>query len=378
MALVLTEEQELLKQSATDLTNKQWELDWLRSNRSLDSTSYDAALWQQMIDLGWTALPFEEQFGGLGLGFAELGVVLEELGKRLVVTPLLSSIIMGGSALSIAGNEAQKAALIPGVCDGSQRLTLAYQESARHDPYRVSTTLSTTDVALSLNGAKTLVLDGDSASMFVVLARSSGDTCDREGLTLVLVDAKAEGVSITPGVLLDSRRCATVSFDNVSLDQDAVLGDIGNAADAYDEIIARSTVALCADMLGGIQASFDLTVDYLKEREQFGAKIGSFQGLKHRAARWFCEVELTRSIVMDALRAIDEARDKRFLLASTCKSRASDTYMLSGTEGIQMHGGMGMTDEADIGFYLKRARASEQLLGDGAFHRNHFAELKGY
>jgi alkylation response protein AidB-like acyl-CoA dehydrogenase len=156
------------------------------------------------------------------------------------------------------------------------------------------------------------------------------------------------------------------------------LGAPGSGADLLDEVFARSAVALSAEMLGGIQESFERTVEYLKERDQFGVKIGTFQGLKHRAARWFCEVELTRSIVMDALRAIDEQRDRQAVLASVCKARASDTYRLCGKEGIQMHGGMGVTDEADIGFFMKRARVSELLLGDSTFHRNRFAELGGY
>jgi alkylation response protein AidB-like acyl-CoA dehydrogenase len=295
-----------------------------------------------------------------------------------VVAPLLSSVVFAGSAVALGGNDAQRKALLPGVCDGTWLMALAYQEGARHDPYAIATAATEDGDGYRLSGRKVLVLGGESASMLVVAARTGGTTGEREGLTLFLVAPDAAGLTLKRNVLLDSRTAVNIELDNVRVESDSVLGAPGSGADLLDEVFARSAVALSAEMLGGIQESFERTVEYLKERDQFGVKIGTFQGLKHRAARWFCEVELTRSIVMDALRAIDEQPERAAMLASACKARASDTYRLSGKEGIQMHGGMGVTDEADIGFFMKRARVSELLLGDSTFHRNRFAELGGY
>jgi acyl-CoA dehydrogenase len=379
MALVLTEEQELLRDSARSFVADQWDIDRLRKLRSVSSgPGHDEDLWKQMAELGWAGIPFAEEYGGMGLGYAELGIVLEELGRGLVVAPFLSSIVLAGSAVALGGNDTQRKSLLPGVCDGTRLLALAYQESPRHDPYAIATAATADGDGYRLTGRKVLVLGGESADLLVVVARTSGSTGDREGLTLFLVAPDASGATLKRNVLLDSRSAVNIELDNVRVESDSVLGLPGSGADVLDDVFARAAVALSAEMLGGIQESFERTVEYLKERDQFGVKIGTFQGLKHRAARWFCEVELTRSIVMDALRAIDEQSERHPMLASACKARASDTYRLCGKEGIQMHGGMGVTDEADIGFFMKRAWVSELLLGDSTYHRNRFAELGGY
>ncbi len=379
MALVLTEEQELLRDSARDFVANQWDFDWLRKVRKdKDRKGYDPQVWQQIVALGWAAIPFDEEVGGLNLGYAELGVVLEEMGRRLLVSPFLSTVVLGGGALHFGGSAEQKAAVLPGVCDGSLLLALAYQETARHDPYAVTTAASADGDGYRISGKKCLVLDGATANKLVVVARTSGRSGERDGLTLFLLDAGTTGLNVSDGLLLDSRSAAHVTLDNVQAAPADIVGQLDAGADVLDKLFANAAVAVSAEMLGGAQDAFDRTLEYLKEREQFGAKIGSFQGLKHRAARWFCEVELMRSIVMDALRAIDEGRDDATQLASVCKARASDVYRLSSQEGIQMHGGIGVTDEFDIGFYLKRARVSELLLGDSAYHRNQFAQLRGY
>lgn len=379
MALVLTEEQELLRDSARDFVTNQWDFDWLRKVRGdSDTAGYDPDLYKQIVELGWTAIPFSEEVGGLDLGYAELGVVLEEMGRKLMVTPYLSTVVLGGGAIALGGTADQKAAVLPGVCDGSLLLTLAYQETSRHDPYAVSTAATVDGDGYRISGRKTLVLDVQSANKLVVAARTGGNAGDRDGLTLFLLDAGADGLKVSGGLLLDSRSGGHLTLENVAASAADVVGEVNAGADILDELFSRAAVAASAEMLGGAQDAFDRTVEYLKEREQFGAKIGSFQGLKHRAARWFCEVELLRSIVMDALRAIDEGREDARELACVCKARASDVYQMSGQEGIQMHGGIGMTDEFDIGFYLKRARVSELLLGDSAYHRNQFAEMRGF
>lgn len=378
MSLILNEEQIQLQDSAKALVADHWKVGELRKLRRETGRGYPEALWRQAAELGWLAIPFEERYGGLGLGLADLGVILEELGRGLVVLPILSSVVLGGGALRHGGTETQKNAWLPRVCDGSAVLTLAAQETDRHDPYAVETTATPSGDGFTLSGRKVFVPDGHAADAIVVVARTSGRSTDRDGLTLFLVESASTGVAVHRNLLLDSRVAANVSLQQVRVGADAIIGTRDRGADVLDVVLAEAAVALSADMLGTIQQTFTITLDYLKVREQFGAKIGSFQGLKHRAARWFCEQELSRSIVLQALRALDARADNAQLLASACKARVSDTARLSGREGVQMHGGIGVTDEHDIGLYMKRSRVSEMLFGDAAFHRNRFAELKGY
>jgi len=379
MPLVLTEEQELLRDAARDFANDQCEINSLRQLRDERSdVGFDPKLWKEMAELGWLGIPFPEELGGAGLGQAEIGVVLEELGRRLAVTPFLSTILLGGGAILEAGTDAQKNNVLPGVCEGDTILALAHQETPRHAPYVVAMTARSEGEEFVLNGRKTLVVDGASADQLVVVARTSGSSGERAGLSLFLVDATNPGIVRNRTFLIDSRSAANIEFEAVRVGPDSIIGTIDRGADVLDPVLDRAAAALSAEMLGGIEEAFARTVAYLKEREQFGARIGSFQGLKHRAARWFCEVELSRSIVMKTLRAQDEKAAEAPGLTSACKARVSDTFRLSGEEGIQMHGGIGVTDEEDIGFFMKRARVSELLLGDATFHRNRFAELREY
>ncbi|MEQ8483440.1 MAG: acyl-CoA dehydrogenase family protein [Pseudomonadales bacterium] len=378
MSLILNEEQVQLQDSAKAFVADNWAVGELRKLRKDTGKGYPEALWRKAAELGWLAIPFPEEYGGLGLGFAELGVVLEELGRGLVVLPIVSSVVLGGGALRLGGTDAQKQTWLPKVCDGSAVLTLACQETSRHDPYAVRSTATPAGDGYVLKGRKVLVPDGHAADAVVVVARTSGAAGDRSGLTLFIVEPATPGVKVHRNLLLDSRVAANIDLQDVRVGADAVVGKVDQGADVLDQVLAEAAAALSADMLGGIQQTFDITLEYLKVREQFGAKIGSFQGLKHRAARWFCEKELSKSIVLQTLRALDDKADNALQLASVCKARLSDTARLSGKEGIQMHGGIGVTDEHDIGLYMKRGRVSEMLFGDAAFHRNRFAELRGY
>ena len=295
-----------------------------------------------------------------------------------MVTPFLSTVVLGGGAILEGGSDAQKEKILPGVCSGDTVLALALQEGARHDPAAIATTATAVDGGYRISGEKVFVLDGAQADHWVVAARTSGTSGDRDGITLFLVDASTDGVEVGGSILIDSRSAATLTFRDVQVEAAAVVGEVDRGSDVLDPVLDRAAACVSAEMLGGIDESFAMTVQYLKDREQFGVKIGTFQGLKHRAARWFCEVELTRSIVLKALRALDEGDADAPAIVSACKARASDTFHLSGNEGIQMHGGVGVTDEEDIGFYMKRARVSELLFGDGAYHRNRFASLRSY
>lgn len=379
MSLLLNEEQSLLKDSAKAFVDENSNLASIRSRRSEPKNpGLDQAKWQKVVELGWTAIPFSEEHGGLGLGYAELGVVLEEIGRGLVDVPLFSNIVLAGGVLDLAGSDEQKKRFLPDLIAGASFMSLAYQEGARHTPNLVTTKLTEGPEGLTLNGKKQLVLDGGSADHLIVVCRSSGEKTDREGLSIVVVDARTKGVIVKNNLLLDGSRSANLEFQDVVVSEKDLIGDQGKGADTLDKLYAQASVALSAEMLGGAQTAFEMTLEYLKVREQFGAKIGSFQGLKHRASRWFCEIELSKSIVLKALRAIDSDDPKKDKIAHACKARLSSSFHLSGVEGVQMHGGIGVTDEHDIGLYMKRARVTELLLGDEAFHREKYAALSGY
>jgi alkylation response protein AidB-like acyl-CoA dehydrogenase len=377
--LILSEDQELIRDTARELVQAKSPLKEMRRMRDVrDPDGFSRGLWKEAVELGWAGIPFGEGVGGAGLGYAELGIVLEELGRTLAPTPILSTVVLAGSAIELAGSAAQKDTLLRGICDGSRLLALAHQETPRFAPYRTATRAEKTAGGWRISGKKIFVLDGHVADTLVVVARSAGAESDRDGLGLFLVPASAKGVSIARTTIIDGRNAARVELGGVEVGADAALGAPGAAADVLDGVFDRGAAALASEMMGGIQEAFDRTLAYLKARDQFGVKIGSFQALKHRAAEWFCEVELTRAIVLEALRAIDGDDKNAARLVSAAKARASDTFILSGEEGVQMHGGIGMTDEEDIGLFLKRARSAEQTLGDAGYHRDRFAKLGGY
>ena len=380
MLLVLSEEQRLLAKAAADFVAASDSLKRLRKLRDTGAPrAYSPELFAQMAELGWTAIPFSEADGGAGLGLAEVAVLLEALGRGLVPEPYLSTVMLGGSALALGGTETQKRALLPDIIAGTKLSTLAYQErGSRYELSHVATRAERAGSAYRLSGEKIQVLDGQAADLFVISARSSGGQAERSGITLFLVPRDAPGLSITPQQRIDSRGAALVALDGVELDEASVLGGVGEGYSLLERVIDRAMVAISAEMLGTMSAAFEQTLDYLKSRVQFGVAIGSFQALKHRAARMFIEVELARSLVMAAARASDEGLPEARLLSSAAKARCSDALMLVANEAIQMHGGIGMTDEHDIGFFLKRARVAELTFGDAAFHRQRFAELSGF
>ena len=282
--------------------------------------------------------------------------------------------------INLGASEDQKAKLLPSIASGDTLLALALEESHKHNPYLISTEASAKGDMFEISGEKTFVLDGHIANKLIVVARTSGEQNSREGITLFLVDRESQGVSISRTIMADSRNAANVSLNGVAVPSSAVIGELDKGADVLDEALDIARIGLCAEMLGSTQECFERTIDYLKERKQFGVAIGSFQALKHRAADMFCEIELSKSCVLEALTALDEKRDKEEIakLASLAKSKVGDTYGLVSREGIQMHGGIGMTDEFEIGFFIKRAAVSEQTFGDSAFHRNRYGELEGY
>src|SRR5262245_41832760 len=382
MALALTEEEEILQRTAREFVQGKSSFKRIRALRDdPGGEGFSPALWREMAQLGWLGIVVPEELGGAGLGWTDLMLVLEELGRGLLPEPMVGTVLLGTTALQLGGSAAQQQAHLPPVVAGERRLALAYQEpGSRYTHSHVETRAQRATGGWKLDGQKAQVLDGQAANWFVVSARTAGDTRDEVGVTLFLVPRDAVGLVVERQHRVDGRGAALVRLEGVTVGADAVLGTEGEGAAVLGRVLDRATIGLCAEMLGSMSACFDMTLDYLKARKQFGVPIGSFQALKHRAARMFVELELARSIVLAAHRALDDGTDETKIarLASAAKARCSDAFVLIGNEGVQMHGGIGMTDEHDVGFFLKSARAAEVTFGDAAFHRDRVARLDGY
>ncbi len=379
MTLVLNEEQRQLQETAKKFVTEHAPVEALRKLRDdNDALGYSQELWQQMAALGFAGVTIPAAYDGLGFGFMGLGAVLEEFGRTLAASPLQASVVLGASAVELAGSESQKQEFLPMIATGELTLALALEENYHHAPHNITLSAEKSGDQYTLNGEKSFVLDGHSADLLVIVARTAGAHADKHGLSLFLVDAKSDGVTTTRTKMIDSRNAANIRFDNVSVSSAALLGTENDAIAVLDQVLDRGRICLAAEMLGGILEAFERTVDYLKDREQFGVKIGSFQALQHRAAIMYIEIELCKSVVIAALAALDEQSDDIPQLASHAKARVNDTYELVSNEAVQLHGGIGVTDELEIGFFLKRARVAMQALGDSAFHRDRQATLAGY
>ena len=328
--------------------------------------------------MGWPGAFLPEQYGGLGLGFTELGVVLQASGRTLVASPFFSSVALAASAILLGGNEAQKSALLPRIGSGDLLLALALEEGPHHKPCAIATTATPHSDGYLLSGRKVQVVDGHIAEQLIVVARTAGIVGDEHGLSLFLVNRSRRGVSVTRRVMVDSRNMAEVRLQDVEVSSADLLGELHHGYSLVCKTVDRGNIALAAEMLGSLQAAFERTLDYLKQRKQFDELIGSFQALQHRAANMFCEIELSKSVVLKALQSIDDGVDDISLIASLAKVQVAETFRLVSDEAIQMFGGIGMTDEEDIGFYLKRARVAQQLLGDEHYHVQRYAQLRGY
>ena len=379
MQLVLSEEHQLLRDTAREFVRSKSSLKRVRALRdSGDAIGFSRDLWLEMAKLGWTGIVLPERYGGSGLGYSHLMVVLEELGRGLVPEPMIPT-VLGSAALLLGGSETQKHTFLAAIAKGETLVALGYQEAqSRFDSRTVSTRAEKVGEAWRLSGEKRLVLGGPAADWLIVSARTSGAVGDRSGTTLFVVDPKASGLTVTRQSLVDGRPAAVVRLDRVEVDRAAIVGELDLGAPLLEAALDRATAAVAAEMLGSMSAAFEMTLEYLKTRKQFGVLIGTFQALKHRAAIVYTETELARSAVMTACFALDEGRSDASQLVSLAKARLSDAFVLAANEAVQMHGGIGMTDEHDIGLYLKRARATEMTFGDSAWHRRRYGEIHGY
>jgi len=377
MQLVLDEPQRLLLHTARDMIAESEPLRRLRALRDeKDPLAYSPRVWSRMAELGLTSLPFAEEDGGLGLGLAEVVLVTEALGHGLAPEPYIASVMLAGQILALS-RSAERARLLEALMAGSQRGALAcHERGARFSIVPECTRAVRTPRGYTLRGEKAQVMGGVGADWFIVSAFLENEP--RAQVALFLVPGSAEGLRVTPQWRLDSRNAATVTLVDVQVREDQLLAPLESGLGLLEQVIDKATVALCGEMLGGMQRAFSMTLDYLRARKQFGVTIAKFQALRHRAARIFIEQELARSALMVAARALDTALPESRALVSVAKARCSDAYLLTANEGVQMHGGIGMTDEHDIGFFLKHARVCEMTFGDAAFHRRRFAQASGF
>jgi alkylation response protein AidB-like acyl-CoA dehydrogenase len=358
MTFTLSEEQQLLKDSARDFFREQAPVARLRKQRDAKQNGRDPELWRDIAAMGWAGIIIPEEFGGAGLGYVGLGVVLEQGGRTLAASPLHSSALAGASALLLAGTDAQKQEWLPKIASGEVIAALAVDEGAHHAPGKSKLKFE----GGKLTGEKRYVADGHIADLIFVAGVDA----------LYLVKADAAGVTRRELITADSRGAADITFANAAAEK------MNGGADAIDAILDRARIGLAAEMVGHATEAFEITSEYLKTRRQFGQVIGGFQALQHRAAKLFTDLELTRSCVMAALDALDRNAKDIAEYASLAKARASDTLHLASNEMVQLHGGIGMTDEHDAGLYLKRARAAEALYGGASFHRDRYATLLGF
>ena len=379
MKLVLNEEQQMLSDSAKDFAANRTPVNHFRSLRdNNDPLNWDKDVWKEMVDLGWAGILIPQEFGGSDFGLAGISVIMQEVGKTLTPSPLFATAVMGASAINTFGTQEQKAEYLPKIAAGNITTAIAIDEESHHAPFNSMAQAELVGDEWVLNGKKKFVVDGASADILIILARTSGIKGDKAGLTLFIVDASHNGVEIIKTDMADCRNYANIVLDNVTISKDALLGDQESGGEAIDKILDEGRIALSAEMLGNSEAAFEMTLNYLKERKQFGVLIGTFQALQHRAAEMFCEIELTKSAVMAAMQGADENNNDLQRMASLAKSIAGETLYLVSNESVQMHGGIGVTDEYDIGFYMKRARVAEVIFGGANFHQERYANLSNF
>ncbi|MDA9352989.1 acyl-CoA dehydrogenase family protein [Gammaproteobacteria bacterium] len=379
MKLILNEEQQFLKDTAKNFAEERTPINHFRSLRdNKDNLLWDIDTWKEMVNLGWSGILIPEEYGGSNFGLAGISVILQECGKTLTPSPLFATGVLGAYAISQYGTEEQKKKYLPQIVNGEITTAIAIDESSHHDPLNINMPAVLKDNSYILNGKKVFVVDGASADLLIVVARTSGKTGDSTGLTLFLVENNQPSINVVKLDMADSRNYANITFSDITVQKENILGDVEAGGEAIENILDIGRIAISAEMLGNTEAAFESTISYLKERKQFGVLIGTFQALQHRAAEMFCEIELTKSSIMAAMQGADNNSNELQRLASLAKTMAGETLHLVSNEAIQMHGGIGVTDEYDLGFYLKRSRVVEQIFGCSKFHTERYANISGF
>lgn len=379
MPLYYNDDQTMLQETASQFMAEEGSIkNQLRHWRDREcKDGFGHALWKQMAEMGFTGLLVSEADGGLGMGQVEASIVLEEIGRNLTPSPFLTSSVMVATALGQASADL-KGRWLPGLIAGDSVFAVAIDEGGKHRPERIKTRAEKSGNGFRLSGQKDFVVHGASADMLVVAARTSGSDDDADGLTLFAVPKDATGISHDAVRLVDSSMATHTRFDGVELDGDAVIGEVDGGREVLNRLLVAGRVGAAAEGVGVARGAMDMTVDYLKQRKQFGKLIGEFQALQHRAAHLYSEVEIARAATIKAAQLLDGDSERADLMASVAKAKVAKAAGLAVREGVQMHGGIGMTDEYDIGLYMKRDRALQEFLGDQYYHAGRVAELSGY
>jgi alkylation response protein AidB-like acyl-CoA dehydrogenase len=371
--LCVNPEEQMLREAVRGFIEKKAPLIEFRRWRGLGADASMAPIWPQMVELGWTRTPRFNAEGESDSTWFTAGIVMEELGRRLVPTPLLTN-ILSTSCLHASVTTDNTSRLIDEVNAGRRIIALAAQENSHHDPYGVMTSAVKRDDQFIISGHKNFIIDGHRADVLLVVARTAGQPGERHGLSLFLADPKAAGVNSSVCRLMDGHLYTHYRFDDVAVAASALIGELDRAADALDEALLGATALLAAEMVGSMSISLEMTLSHIKERRQFGHALGSFQALQHRAVRMHVSAELARSAVAEALRGLDDHAIDIRERVHTAKVLANDSALHIAREGLQLHGGLGMTDDADIGLFLKRARVAEMTFGDTRFHLDQLAK----
>jgi len=379
MGLLLNEDETMLRESAEGFFADKapvTELRKLRDDR--DETGFSKELWKEMADMGFAGVLIPEEHGGVDMGYMAAGLVAEQMGRNLTASPFLSTAILAATALRKSGSPEQQAEWLPKIAGGDAIIALALDEGGKHNPKATSVTAKPSGNGFKISGHKAMVVDGHVADALIVAARTSGEAGDAGGISLFLVDPKSKGIETERTIMIDSRNAARIDFDDVEVSGDALIGSVDDGMATLGTVLNAGRAALAAELLGAGGKAFETTVDYIKERKQFGKIIGEFQSLQHRASHLYSEMELCKSAVLGALTALDNEDKNADLYCAMAKAKLGSVAKLASQEGVQMHGGVGMTDEYDIGLFMKRIRVLQELFGDSHYHMDQIASAKNF
>lgn len=379
MGLLLNEDETMLRESAEGFFADKAPVTELRKLRDeRDETGFSRELWKEMADMGFAGVLVPEEHGGVDMGYMAAGLVAEQMGRNLTASPFLSTAVLAATALRNAGSSEQQAEWLPKIAGGDAIIALALDEGGKHNPLATSVSAKPSGNGFKISGHKAMVVDGHVADALIVAARTSGEPGDADGVSLFMVDPKSKGVETERTIMVDSRNAARIDFDEVEVSGDALLGSADKGMDLLGTVLNAGRAALAAELLGTGGKAFEITVDYIKERKQFGKTIGEFQALQHRASHLYSEMELCRSAVLGALTAMDSGDKNADLYCAMAKAKLGSVAKLASQEGVQMHGGVGMTDEYDIGLFMKRIRVLQELFGDTHYHMDQIAMAKNF
>ena len=372
------EDQQMLADSARPFLADKAPVSHLRALRDEgNADGFSRDLWREFADMGFTGLLVGEEDGGLGLGHVEAGVVLEEIGRNLSPSPFLTTSVGAVTALK-SGCPAARQAWLPGIVAGETVAALALEEGARHRPHRVATKAQRSGNGFRLDGAKSFAVQAQASDLLIVSARTAGGEREADGITLFAIPRSAPGVTLQSETLVDSGHAACVVLEGVEVDGDAVLGEVDRGSDTLGHVLSALRAGSSAELVGLAEGASGMTLSYMRERKQFDRIIGSFQALQHRAAHLYCEIEVARAATLKAQQLLDEGSEGSHEAASVAKAMTGMASALAVQEAIQMHGGIGMTDEHDIGFFMKRQRVLAEMFGDADFHAEALARAAGY